>query len=65
MHLKDDTNENGKDNGQATENNQVKVIENKLPKTGDNNHMLLGMLLILIALFVIKIPKKRCKEDTE
>ncbi|PZG34086.1 hypothetical protein C2D64_06680 [Listeria ivanovii] len=27
--------------------------------------MLLGMLLILIALFVIKIPKKRYKEDTE
>ncbi|HFK6935248.1 TPA: leucine-rich repeat domain-containing protein [Listeria monocytogenes] len=62
---KDDTNENGKDNGQTSENNQVKVTENELPKTGDSNHMLLGIFMLFIALLVIKIPKKTYREDAE
>ncbi|HFK6936570.1 TPA: leucine-rich repeat domain-containing protein, partial [Listeria monocytogenes] len=62
---KDDTNENGKDNGQTSENNQVKVTENELPKTGDSNHMLLGIFMLFIALLVIKIPKKTYREDVE
>ncbi|HAC0715866.1 TPA_asm: LapB repeat-containing protein, partial [Listeria monocytogenes] len=62
---KDDTNENGKDNGQTSENNQVKVTENELPKTGDSNHMLLGIFMLFIALLVIKIPKKTYRKDAE